>query len=135
MFLLEMFFKVALAFGTYIFNTNKRIILIEDSKTKTNTIIPFSKIDSLSFGDDWIQLNTVTSQIKMQNMRPNEVIQLNKEINDGLESHKTLDINITRITEKDISEKIAKLKVLFDEGILTEYEFAMKKMELLDKAK
>ena len=52
-----------------------------------------------------------------------------------MELHKSIDINITKVAEKDVADKIAKLKVLYDDGVLSEYEFNMKKIELLDKSK
>lgn len=120
----------------YIYVTNKKI-LIKTKKYEKN--IPLEKISSVDKGktmrNNWIKINDNSTTIDLNNIPKQDIEKLKKEINKGLEKHKNVSININQTTEKDISDKIARLKVLYEEGVLTEYEFNIKKLELLDKIK
>lgn len=120
----------------YIYVTNKKI-LIKTKKYEKN--IPLEKISSVDKGktmrNNWIKINDNSTTIDLNNIPKQDIEKLKKEINKGMEKHKNVSINITQTTEKDISDKIARLKVLYEEGVLTEYEFNIKKLELLDKIK
>lgn len=52
-----------------------------------------------------------------------------------MNNYKSFKIEINKTVEKDVTDKIEKLATLHKEGELTDYEFAMKKMELLEKLK
>ena len=120
----------------YIFITNKKI-LITTKKLQKN--IPLEKISSVDTGKTlmrhWIKINDNSTTIQLNDISCEDIEKIKDEINKGMEKHKNVSINITQTTEKDISDKIARLKVLYEEGVLTEYEFNMKKLELLDKIK
>lgn len=119
----------------YIYVTNKRILIV-DLQYKN---IPLEKVSSISSANslarNGIIINDSSTSEKLLGINKNDVNKLIKVINEGMEKHKNISININQTTEKDVSDKIARLKALYDEGILTEYEFNMKKMELLEKTK
>lgn len=120
----------------FLYITNKRI-LIKTKKYEKN--ISLEKISSVDSGkimrNNWLKVNDNSTTIQLNNIPKQDINKVKEEINKGTEKHKNISINITQKTEKDISDKISRLKVLFDEGVLTEYEFNMKKLELLDKIK
>ena len=126
-----LFFSVGkiLSSTTYIYITNKKIIITNESVKS----IQYEKINTIENGYDYIKIIT-NSETIINSISTKDINKLANEIRNNMELHKNIDINITRTTEKDVADKIAKLKVLYDEGILTEFEFNMKKMELLDKA-
>jgi hypothetical protein len=119
----------------YIYVTNKRILIV-DLQYKN---IPLEKVSSISSANslarNGIIINDSSTSEKLLGINKNDVNKLIKVINEGMEKHKNISININQTTEKDVSDKIARLKALYDEGILTEYEFNVKKMELLEKVK
>lgn len=119
----------------YIYVTNKRILIV-DLQYKN---IPLEKVSSISSANslarNGIIINDSSTSEKLLGINKNDVNKLIKVINEGMEKHKNISININQTTEKDVSDKIARLKALYDEGILTEYEFNVKKMELLEKTK
>ena len=119
----------------YIYVTNKRILIV-DLQYKN---IPLEKVSSISSANslarNGIIINDSSTSEKILGINKNDVNKLIKVINEGMEKHKNISININQTTEKDVSDKIARLKALYDEGILTEYEFNVKKMELLEKTK
>ncbi len=124
---------------THIYVTNKKILIINKDNTK---IIPLENISSIDSGTNgisknfsWIKINDHSTTIELAAILKEDAIKLKEEINKGIENHKKVSIDITQTTEKDISDKIARLQVLYEEGVLTEYEFNIKKMELLDKIK
>lgn len=119
----------------YIYVTNKRILIV-DLQYKN---IPLEKVSSISSANslarNGIIINDSSTSEKLLGINKNDVNKLIKVINEGMEKHKNISININQTTEKDVSDKIARLKALYDEGILTEYEFNVKKIELLEKTK
>ncbi len=120
----------------YIYITNKRILIKAKKYEKNIGLEKISSVDSgKRIGNNWLKINDNSTTIQLNNIPKQDINRVKEEINKGIERHKNISINITQKTEKDISDKISRLKVLFDEGVLTEYEFNMKKLELLDKIK
>ena len=120
----------------YIYITNKRILIKSKKYEKNIGLEKISSVDSgKSIGNNWLKINDNSTTVQLNNIPKQDINRFKEEINKGIEKHKNISINITQKTEKDISDKISRLKVLFDEGVLTEYEFNMKKLELLDKIK
>lgn len=117
-----------------IYITNKKILTIQKSRRNSKTI-PFEKIDSIETGATWLMINDGSTTLKIVSSSKQSLRRLREEINKGMENHKNISIHMTQTTERDVADKIARLQVLYEEGVLTEYEFNMKKMELLDKVK
>lgn len=117
--------------GGYIYITNKKVLL----KDKQNQHLPLEKISSVTFNKNGIIIHYDAGSIKLLGIPKKDIQEIINDINRGMENHKNISININQTTEKDVSDKIARLKALYDEGILTEYEFNVKKMELLEKTK
>lgn len=133
--------------GTYnsknynIFVTNRRVVFISSVAFNVEQFqIPIEKISSIS-----TVKGLLTSNIKIwdgsaigveiyQVKNKQATIFVNK-VNEQLENMKTFSIQVNKNIERDILDKIEKLSELCKDGILTEYEFNMKKMELLEKLK
>lgn len=120
----------------YIYITNKKVLLLSKKNAKT---IPIEKISSIDtgkkIGNNWIKINDNNTTTEITRIPEHDMERVQQEINNGMEKHKNVSISITQTTEKDVADKIARLQVLYKEGVLTEYEFNTKKLELLDKIK
>ncbi len=118
----------------YIYVTNKRVFVIADKAEKS---VPLEKIISIEtgkkWGKNWLKIKASYVAIQLNKIPRHDILKLKEEINNGMQKYKNVSINITQTTQKDIADKISRLRVLYEEGVLTEYEFNMKKMELLDK--
>ncbi len=114
-----------------IYITNKKIILMQETTIK---YIMIEKINSIKkTGSKDIEIYDSAEKNIINFLYAKDRDDFTKIVIEEMEKHKNVSININQVSEKDIVDKIAKLKALYDEGILTEYEFNMKKMELLDK--
>ena len=127
--------------GQSIFCTNKRIIILYINGMKQyQKQIPIEKISSivtqtgLMYGKIKITDNASSKIVIDKVVGDDAKIFVNK-VNEQMENYKSFKIEINNTTEKDITDKIEKLAELHKEGILTDYEFATKKMELLEKLK
>lgn len=117
--------------------TNKRILMVNTGIVPQRKEIRIDKVDSLQLtskvlstalhitttGTDYIIENLTNCQ-EFMNI-------VNKEMN----NYKSFNIEVNKTVEKDITDKIEKLAELYKDGILTEYEFETKKMELLENLK
>lgn len=117
--------------------TNKRILMVNSGIVPQRTEISIEQIEALSLegkglsinlhiivgGKDFI-LQGVTNCQEFMNV-----------VHEQMNNYKHLRINIKNTVEKEITDKIEKLSQLYQDGILTEYEFETKKKELLDKVK
>lgn len=124
-----------------VFVTNKRILFITSATFSSAQIqIPLEKISSISRVK-----GIMTSKIKIwdgtiagveisgvPNDSANTFVNV---VNEQLNNYKSFKIEVNKTVEKDITDKIEKLSDLYKSGILTEYEFNIKKMELLEKLK
>lgn len=122
---------------SYIFVTNKRVLVISDVIIK-NVLI--GKISSISTGGStnysWISLNiTGSKEMVIGGLGKNNLFNLKNIINQEMENYKNINIQINQTTNKDAADQIARLNALYKDGILTDYEFAIKKMEILDRVK
>lgn len=124
----------------YVFLTNKKIIFLDKNTFNINErVILLDKIDNISqekkiFNSD-IYIATNSSKLIISNVNKEEGRVFVNKVNNEMENYKTFSIQINKTVERDITDKIDKLAQLYKEGVLTEYEFATKKMELLDKLK
>lgn len=124
-----------------IFITNKKIILIDNViLNKGVQQVPIESISSISkergvlLGKIKI-INNSGKEMLIENVSTSEIDIFIKKVNEQKENYKSFNIEVNKTVERDITDKIEKLSELYKEGVLTEYEFATKKMELLDKLK
>lgn len=124
-----------------IFVTNKKIILIDNViLNKGVQQVPMESISSISkergvlLGKIKI-INNSGKEMLIENVSTSEIDIFIKKVNEQKENYKSFNIEVNKTVERDITDKIEKLSELYKEGVLTEYEFATKKMELLEKLK
>lgn len=124
----------------YLLATNKRIIIFNKGwLSSTQVEIPIEKINSIGqskgivFGE--IHIWDGSSKIVITNVHKNDIAKFVKIANEQMDNYKSFKIEVSKTTERDTVDKIEKLAELHKEGTLTDYEFATKKMELLDNLK
>lgn len=124
----------------YLLATNKRIIIFNKGLlSSTQVEIPIEKINSIGqskgiiFGE--IHIWDSSSKIVITNVHKNDIDKFVKIANEQMDNYKSFKIEVNKTTERDTMDKIEKLAELHKEGTLTDYEFATKKMELLDNLK
>ncbi len=120
--------------------TNKRVILFNKGLIRSMQIeIPIEKINSIGqqrgFLTGEIHIWDGSSQILINNVPVNQIGAFVDNTNQQINNYKSFKIEVNKTVEKDITDKIEKLSELYRDGVLTEYEFSMKKMELLEKLK
>lgn len=135
-------YKNTISFGKtlYVILTNKKLVLLDKGAFNVEqVIINLEKIDSINKKDKIlnsdIYVYTNSTQRIISNVEKKEANLFINYINKELENYKSFSIQINKTTEKDITDKIEKLAELHKDGILTDYEFSTKKMELLEKLK
>lgn len=124
----------------YLLTTNRRVIIFNKNWLNSTQIeIPIEKINSIGqskgivFGE--IHIWDGSSKIVINNVPKDQITKFVKATNEQMNNYKSFKIEINKTVEKDITDKIEKLSILHKEGTLTDYEFATKKMELLEKLK
>lgn len=117
--------------------TNKRILMVNSGIMPVRHEISIEKIDSLTYEIKNLKsfLHIVSGGVDFIIESISNAQEFMNIANEQMEKYKTFKIEINKTIEKDITDKIEKLAELYKEGILTEYEFATKKMELLEKIK
>lgn len=135
-------YRNTISFGKtlYVILTNKKLIFLDKGTLNIDEkIILLNKIDSISqkrkilTSEIYIHSGSTTTFIINVEKKESEVF-IHK-INEQIENDKTFSIQINKTVERDITDKIEKLADLYKNGILTEYEFSTKKMELLENLK
>lgn len=124
----------------YLLTTNRRVVIFNKSWLNSTQIeIPIEKINSIGqskgviFGE--IHIWDGSSKIVINNIPKKQIAKFVRATNEQMNNYKSFKIEINKTVEKDVTDKIEKLATLHKEGELTDYEFAMKKMELLEKLK
>ena len=136
----------AFVFGVYenekmnLLTTNKRVIIFKVGIIKSSQIeIPIEKINSIAqsrgFMSGEIHIWDSSSKISLTKVPINLIDNFVKATNEQINNYKSFKIEVNKTIEQDITDKIEKLAGLHKEGILTDYEFSTKKMELLEKLK
>ena len=136
-------YKNTISFGKtlYAILTNKRIVLLDKGtfNVQETATINLDKIDTINKKDKLLgcDIYIYTNSVKtiLENVERKEASKFIKRVNQELENYKVFSIQINKTVEKDITDKIEKLSELYKDGVLTEYEFFMKKKELLEKLK
>lgn len=135
---------VAYATGVYdgkrmnLLTTNKRVIIFNKGLIRVTQVeIPIEKINSIGkykgLISGKIHIWDSSSKIEINNVPKKQIEPFVNATNQQINNYKSFKIEVNNITEKDIADKIDKLAELHKEGVLTDYEFTMKKMELLEK--
>lgn len=118
--------------------TNKRLIFFKVRLLgNDNASIWIEKINSLE-----TNIGVFSSSINISYNLGNEnlggldkkvAIKFANIINEQINNYKTIKIQTTQITEENFIDQISRLADLYKNGNLTEYEFYMKKQELLNQ--
>lgn len=93
-----------------------------------------SKYNGLFLGRIQIWNDSLSSAV-IENVPKSDVSIFINKVNEQIDNYRNFSVEINQNIEKDITDKIKKLGELHKEKVLTDYEFSMKKMELLDKFK
>lgn len=135
-------YKDKISFGKTLFLvlTHKRLIFLDKGTFNIDEkSILLEKIDSISkkskFLSSDIYVYTGNTRSVATSVEKNEADIFIKMVNEELQNYKSFSIQLNKTVEQEITDKIEKLAELYKEGILTEYEFATKRMELLEKLK
>ena len=117
--------------------TSKRILMVNSGIVPQRHEISIEKIEGLSLEGKGLSTNLhiIIGGKEFILQAVNNCQEFMNVVHEQMNNYKSLKININNTVEKDISDKIEKLSQLYKDGVLTEYEFNMKKMELLDKVK
>lgn len=120
--------------------TNKRVIIFNKQLTKVTQIeIPIERLEAINYCKGFlygeIHISNSNFCISINRILKQFVEPFVNTTNKQMENYKSFKIEVNQTVERDITDKIEKLAELHKEGILTEYEFAIKKMELLEKLK
>ncbi len=113
--------------NVFIILTNGNFVALND-KTREVIKIPYEKINDIKKNKISVKINNYTFAISN-----NDLNIFCEKLEDQIEANKNISIHINKEMKKDVADKILKLQSLYEEGILTEYEFNIKKKELLDK--
>lgn len=128
--------KVLAVAYSYLFTiiTDKRIIIKGDRSNYTN-IIPMEKVTSVTqngtrlfINQNWINLLSVNLATEIMEL-------INSQVSSTQTVKETIKIENKIVTEETITSQLQKLSDLHKAGILTDYEYSVKKQELLDKMK
>lgn len=118
----------------YTIVTDKRVI-IKGDKSNYVTIIPMEKISSVRqngstiyMNQNWVNLLSIDVATQMVNL-------INNQISNSQTIDKVIKIENKIVSEETITSQLKKLSDLHDAKILTDYEYSIKKQELLDKMK
>ncbi len=137
---------IAFAVGTYenkkmnLLTTNRRVIIFNKGIIKcTQVEIPIEKVNSIGqhrgifMGE--IHIWDSSSKILIKGVPTSQIESFVNLTNEQINNHKSFKIEVNKTVEKDITDKIEKLAELYKDGVLTEYEYSIKKQELLEKIK
>lgn len=128
--------KILAVASTNIFTivTDKRVIIKGETSNYIN-IIPIEKISSVTqngsvifINQNWINLLSVDLANKLTNL-------INNVVSSTQTVQQAIKIENKIVTEETITSQLQKLSDLHKAGVLTDYEYSVKKQELLDKMK
>lgn len=114
--------------------TDKRVI-IKGDKTNYINIIPMEKISSVTqngtrifINQNWVNLFSVDLAREITDL-------INNQVSSSQTVGQAIKIENKIVTEETITSQLKKLSNLHDAKVLTDFEYSMKKQELLDKMK
>ena len=118
----------------YTIVTDKRII-IKGANSSYINIIPIEKITSLTQSDSRIFINQSWVNLLSTNMATKVMNIINNEISKTQTVKSAIKIENKIVTEETIASQLKKLSDLHDAKVLNDFEYSMKKQELLEKMK
>ncbi len=124
------------AFGTNNFAiiTDKRVIF-ENKASGVEIITPIEKIETVMQSGSIVKVNGYWINLASIN-KANAIVQLiNNQVSSTQTLKETIKIENKIVTEENITSQLQKLSDLHKAGVLTDYEYSIKKQELLDKMK
>jgi len=114
--------------------TDKRVIL-KSGTTEWVTITPIEKVTNITqngsmafVNETWINLKSVQLATKFVNI-------VNNQASSFQTVNQAIKIENKIVTEETITSQLQKLSDLHQANVLTDYEYSIKKQELLDKMK
>lgn len=114
--------------------TDKRVIIKGDKVNYIN-IIPMEKISSVTqnytrifINQNWVNLFSADLARKITDL-------INNQVSSSQTVGQAIKIENKIVTEETITSQLKKLSDLHDAKVLTDFEYSMKKQELLDKMK
>lgn len=114
--------------------TNKRLIFFYTGFFGNSySAIFIEKIESIETHTNSIHIHYSSNTKSLYQLSSDDTIKFANIINEQIDSYKTIKIQTTQITEENFIDQISRLADLYKNGTLTEYEFSMKKQELLNK--
>ena len=120
--------------------TDRRVIIFKTGLFSNKLVdIPVKNIISIQnkvgliFGN--IEIHYNGTWIKIGNIPKKEINLYTNCINEQMENYKTISISEHISTEENYINKISRLADLYKDGKLTEYEYSIKKQELLENIK
>lgn len=128
--------KVLAVAYSYLFTilTDRRIIIKGDNNNYTN-IIPLEKVTSVTqngtrifINQNWVNLLSVPLATKVMQL-------INNQVSSTQTVKEAIKIENKIVTEETITSQLSKLADLHKAGVLTDYEYSIKKQELLNKMK
>lgn len=122
-------------FGTvFAIITDKRVIF-ENKSNGVEIITPIEKIETViqngaivNVNSNWINLQSVNKASKIVEL-------INKQVSSIQTIGQAIKIENKIVTEETITSQLQKLSDLHKANVITDYEYSIKKQELLDKMK
>ena len=118
----------------YAIVTDYRVIF-ENKKNGVEIITPIEKVQSVmqngtvvNVNGNWINLESMEKASRITNL-------INREISSKKTVEQVIKIENKVVTEESITSQLKKLSDLHDSKVLTDYEYSVKKQELLNKMK
>ncbi|MDD2627544.1 MAG: PH domain-containing protein [Clostridia bacterium] len=116
--------------------TNKRFIGYHKTIFNEKRIeIPIEKISSIIYSTGiikgTIEINNMGHKLNIYNVPKSEVQDFVKSVNEQINNYKTFKIEYSSNKQANVADQIEKLAGLYKDGVLTEFEFQIKKKELL----
>jgi hypothetical protein len=118
--------------------TNKRMIMLCKTLFQIKQIeIPIEKINSIGqkqgllYGE--VNISDGSSKITLNHIPKKDVIPFINAVNEQVGNYKTIKIEHKEIKQDDEITQIERLSDLYKSGNITDYEYSIKKQELLNK--
>ncbi len=115
--------------------TDKRLIYVGVINKGFVRVYPLEKISSVMQNGQYVYVNEQFIVMQDEKLATQFVGLLNNTISSTQTIGETIKIENKIVTEETITSQLSKLSDLYKANVLTEYEYSIKKQELLDKMK